>query len=105
MPRAEGEYPCVRHLIRGLHPNSRNAEVHRQQDEVQGTSEAAMVLPDLRETMSRRERVQDALVLRVAFAADACGGRERWEAHIGFFVAVPIGICCVVIEEVRLALS
>ena len=64
-----------------------------------------MVLSDLRETMSRRERVQDALVLGVAFAADACGGRERWEAHIGLLVAVSVGICSLVIEEVRLALS
>lgn len=59
MPRAEGEYICRStqfQSIMGVH--SRNTEIPRQEGGVQGTSEAAMVLSGLPETMSRCKLIQ-----------------------------------------------
>lgn len=40
--------------------------------------------------------------LRVSFAPDVGGGRERWEAHLRFLFAVPGRVRHVTLEEVLL---
>jgi hypothetical protein len=71
----------------GVH--SRNTEIPRQQDEVQGTSEVAMVLSGLPETMSRRQWIQVSCPIRSPSKTDARRWRERWSTHRRLLFTVP----------------
>jgi hypothetical protein len=78
-----------------------NAQVSRQRDEVQGTSEVAMVLSSLPETMSRRERIQVSHPIRGPPKTDARRWGECWPAHRRFLRTVPARFCPVAFTEVR----
>jgi hypothetical protein len=71
----------------GVH--SRNTEIPRQQDEVQGTSEIAMVLSGLPETMSRRQWIQVSCPIRSPSKTDARRWRERWSTYRRLLFTVP----------------
>lgn len=66
-----------------------HAEVPRQQNEVEGASTAAMVLPSLPEAVQRRERFQMPFPVRVALASDARGRRKRGLAYQQLLHGVP----------------
>jgi len=90
MPRAEGEPNscCIQsQSLTGV--RSRNAQVPRQQDEVQGTSAAAMVLSSLSKTMPGRQRIQVSHPIRSTSQTDARRWGERRSTHCGFFWTVP----------------
>ena len=102
MPRAEGEISPCHTLLQSLTMVcSWNAQVPRQRDEVQGTSEVAMVLSGLPETMSRRERIQVSHPIRGPPQADARRWRECWPTHRRFLWTVPARFRPVAFTEVR----
>jgi len=102
MPRAEGELnPRSTQLQSLMGLRSWNTQVSRQPDEVQGTSETAMVLSSLPKTVSGRQRIQVSHPIRSPPQTDACCWRERWQTHRGLLGTVSARFRSVTLAEVR----
>ena len=78
-----------------------NAQAPRQQDEVQGTSETAMVLSSLRKTMPGRQRIQVSHPIRSPPQTDARRWGERRPTYRGLFWTVPARFRSVAFTKVR----
>lgn len=104
MPRAEGQsrqFLCILLPFILFILSSWNPEIPREQDEVKGSATAPMVLPSLRETVQRRERLQVPCPVGKSSAADARRRRERWQTHPELLAGIPVHVCRPAVPTVR----